>query len=153
MTTPECTRLLDWVDARPAPGTGPDAAILIAAFDRLPAVAEADLIGEWDGGAFGTRHPTEAEMAKIRWVGKSIRSRDDVDPIVCLDTHHRRVASDIMGRAMIREVVWNGVVSAAMIYDRQPVIDYFRRIDARTLMGLMTRRGWETPLPFWLQQQ
>ena len=39
-----------------------------------------------------------------------------------------------------------------MIYDRQPVIDYFRRLDGHTLMGLMTRKGWRSPLPFWLRR-
>ena len=34
-----------------------------------------------------------------------------------------------------------GVESAAMIYDQQPIIDHFRRIDQRRVMGAMTVRG------------
>lgn len=36
---------------------------------------------------------------------------------------------------------FRGVVTAAMIYDRQPIIDYFRRIDGDTMLGLMSVRG------------
>ncbi|WP_234828078.1 DUF4334 domain-containing protein [Sinorhizobium fredii] len=34
-----------------------------------------------------------------------------------------------------------GVVSAAMIYDDQPIVDYFRRIDEQRIMGAMTVSG------------
>jgi hypothetical protein len=46
----------------------------------------------------------------------------------------------------LREVKFRGVVSAAMIYDTQPVIDHFRLADANTvagqwILGSCQRRG------------
>jgi hypothetical protein len=38
-------------------------------------------------------------------------------------------------------MVFGGVASAAIIYDEQPIADYFRRIDEERVMGAMTIRG------------
>ncbi|KAL4876499.1 hypothetical protein BJY04DRAFT_222980 [Aspergillus karnatakaensis] len=46
-----------------------------------------------------------------------------------------------MGKARIREVKYNNVVSAAMIYNERPIIDYFRRVDESTVMGVMDALG------------
>jgi len=35
-----------------------------------------------------------------------------------------------------------------MVYDHLPIIDYFRRVDARRMMGLMDMRG---AAPFFFQ--
>jgi hypothetical protein len=43
-------------------------------------------------------------------------------------------------RARLRAVDHRGVVTAAMVYDHQPIIDYFRRVDADTLLGMMDLR-------------
>ncbi len=43
--------------------------------------------------------------------------------------------------ASLKTLVFGGVESAAMVYDHQPIIDYFRRIDKVTIMGAMTIRG------------
>jgi hypothetical protein len=42
--------------------------------------------------------------------------------------------------AALRTLAFEGVSSAAMVYDAQPVVDHFRRIDDRRLMGVMTIR-------------
>lgn len=39
--------------------------------------------------------------------------------------------------AALHTLSFEGVASAAMIYDRQPIIDYFRKLDDDTMMGLM----------------
>lgn len=44
-------------------------------------------------------------------------------------------------RARLRAVTYRGVSTAAMVYDHLPIIDCFRRIDARTMLGLMDMRG------------
>lgn len=49
--------------------------------------------------------------------------------------------------ASLKTVVFGGVESAAMVYDDQPIVDYFRRIDEERLMGAMTIRG-EEPVYF-----
>lgn len=55
-------------------------------------------------------------------------------------------------RARLRNIEHRGVVSAAMVYDHLPVIDHFRRVDERTLLGCMDLRSSERPYFFILQQ-
>jgi hypothetical protein len=43
--------------------------------------------------------------------------------------------------ACLRIVRFAGAESAAMVYDEQPIVDYFRRVDERKIMGVMTIRG------------
>lgn len=43
--------------------------------------------------------------------------------------------------ASLRTVSFEGVLSAAMVYDDQAIVDHFRRIDDRCIMGAMTFRG------------
>ncbi|PST22565.1 hypothetical protein C7U61_04625 [Rhizobium sp. JAB6] len=43
--------------------------------------------------------------------------------------------------AAVKTLAFEGVESAAMVYDHQPIIDYFRRLDELRLMGAMTIRG------------
>ena len=37
----------------------------------------------------------------------------------------------------LKEIVFRGQVTSAMIYDDQPVIDYFRLVDDKTVAGIM----------------
>jgi hypothetical protein len=43
--------------------------------------------------------------------------------------------------ASLKNIVFGGVESAAMVYDDQPIVDYFRRIDEKRIMGAMTIKG------------
>lgn len=43
--------------------------------------------------------------------------------------------------ASVKTVAFGGVGSAAMVYDRQPIVDHFRRIDGHRVMGAMTIAG------------
>ena len=43
--------------------------------------------------------------------------------------------------ASLKTMAFGGVESAAMVYDRQPIVDQFRRIDDHRVMGAMTIRG------------
>jgi hypothetical protein len=43
--------------------------------------------------------------------------------------------------ASLKTMSFHGVASAAMIYDDQPIIDHFRRMDDRRIMGAMTIHG------------
>ena len=40
-----------------------------------------------------------------------------------------------------------------MIYDRQPIVDHFRRIDDDRVLGLMEMRGMERPFFFLLTRE
>lgn len=43
--------------------------------------------------------------------------------------------------ATLRFLPFDGVSSAAMVYDHKPITDHFRRIDADTVMGMMVIKG------------
>jgi hypothetical protein len=43
--------------------------------------------------------------------------------------------------ASLRSMSFRGKTSAAMVYDRQPITDYFRRIDDERLLGAMAVEG------------
>lgn len=117
-------------------------------FDSLDAVAEEELVGDWVGALVPTGHPGEKLLDRLRWAGKTFRSRDDVDPIVVHDEQGQRTASDVMGSATVRMVEFRGVVTATMVYDQHPVFDHFRRLSDDTLLGVMDRKGEDHPLVF-----
>jgi hypothetical protein len=48
--------------------------------------------------------------------------------------------------ARVRTVEFRGVASAALVYDRLPIVDALRRVTAGTLLGVMDLRG--VPAPF-----
>ncbi|MFS0703445.1 DUF4334 domain-containing protein [Cellulomonas sp. 179-A 9B4 NHS] len=54
--------------------------------------------------------------------------------------------------ARLRTVVYRGVASAAMVYDRQPIVDAFRRVDDDTVLGAMDLRGQPHPFVFVLRR-
>jgi hypothetical protein len=52
--------------------------------------------------------------------------------------------------AVLRTVEFRGRGSAAMVYDRQPIVDYFRRVDDARTLGLMQIQNWPQPFFFLL---
>ena len=50
--------------------------------------------------------------------------------------------------AKLRAENFRGERSAAMVYDRRPIADHFRRIDDDRVLGLMEMRGMERPFFF-----
>jgi uncharacterized protein DUF4334/GXWXG protein len=56
-------------------------------------------------------------------------------------------------RARLRMTEYRGVVSATMCYDALPVHDVFRRVDDRTLLGLMDLRDLDPPFAFALRRE
>lgn len=55
-------------------------------------------------------------------------------------------------QARLRMVETRGKLGAAMIYDALPVVDSFRRIDARTVLGIMDEKGLAQPYVFLLER-
>jgi hypothetical protein len=43
--------------------------------------------------------------------------------------------------ARLVRVEFRGCLSAALVYDRQPIVDHFRRIDAIRMLGVMQARS------------
>ncbi|WP_448609034.1 DUF4334 domain-containing protein [Geodermatophilus sp. URMC 60] len=54
--------------------------------------------------------------------------------------------------ARLRPVVHRGVPTAALVYDRLPVVDVFRRVTPDLLLGLMDMRGLPEPFAFLLER-
>ncbi|HVL00076.1 MAG TPA: DUF4334 domain-containing protein [Dongiaceae bacterium] len=129
-----------------------DSAALEAFFDQLPAAEESFMLGEWRGGCFRSGHPGEAMLTQLQWRGKRFSSRTDVSPLLCADAQGNIVVNGMLGSAQLREVVYRGVCTATMIYDSQPILDHFRKIDDKTVLGAMDRKGDAAPLYFYLQR-
>ena len=56
-------------------------------------------------------------------------------------------------RARLRNVEYRGYVGAAMVYDHLPIIDVFRLVDDRTLLGVMDMRDMADPYFFILRRE
>lgn len=54
--------------------------------------------------------------------------------------------------ARLRMMECRGKTSAAMVYDRQPIIDAFRKIDGNKVLGMMDFKGMERPYFFTLER-
>ncbi|GLA89723.1 hypothetical protein AtubIFM56815_004211 [Aspergillus tubingensis] len=89
-----------------------------AYFDERPPVQPSFLLGQWKGLPVLTGNKLVEILQNVKWAGKNFHGVDQVEP-------------------MIREVKYNDVVSAAMVYNERPVIDYFRYVDENTVIGVM----------------
>ena len=130
-----------------------DVDAVLAVYDELPAVTEAEMLGDWDGEVIPTGHPGERHLGGLRWSGKRFIDRDAVDPMMCLDDQDERQPSPILGDASLRMVEYRGVTTATMVYDKQPIFDHFRKIDDDTMVGAMDRKGEAAPLVFVLRRR
>ncbi|WP_030163881.1 DUF4334 domain-containing protein [Spirillospora albida] len=119
-------------------------------FAELGAVAPDAMLGTWRGGLFDGSEPMAARLVKMRWYGKRFNDAENVEPLLCLDDKDEIHSFDGMGMARLREMSHRGLVSAAMVYDTQPIIDHFRRIDDDHVMGAMDAKGVGSVLYFHL---
>ncbi|OQE45080.1 hypothetical protein PENCOP_c002G02521 [Penicillium coprophilum] len=103
-------------------------------FKQLPPAKPEQLLGDWNGGYFDTGHPVATQLADIKWVGKSFKTLEDVDPVV-------------------REMVYDRIASAAMIYDDRPIFDHFRYVNDNLLAGVMEGKGLGHNGPFYFYLQ
>lgn len=132
------SRAIELIEA-PENTASPDE--LAATFASLGPVTAEEMIGSWSGGAFETESFAAKQLVAVRWHGKRFESTEDVHPMICLGEDDQPYSYSELGMARLREVSFDGVVSAAMVYDTQPIIDVFRRIDERRVMGLMDVKG------------
>lgn len=56
-------------------------------------------------------------------------------------------------RARLRMLQFRGRITAAMLYDDVPIVDVFRRVDERTVLGLMELKGMDRPYFFLLRRE
>ncbi|WP_282026475.1 GXWXG domain-containing protein [Limimaricola cinnabarinus] len=159
----------NWLRRWRRKGLSPEAALI--RFDGLPPVDTTDLIGAWRGTGLPSGHPLDGLLERLGWRGKRFESEDHVDPLVfepelALDpawlplktalrwprlakSRPSRIGFLLLRRALrahgpaarLAPVCFRGCTSVAMIYDRQPITDHFRRIDVTRLIGLMQTRA------------
>ncbi len=105
----------------------------------LPTVTVEEILGDWRGGELPSGHPMDGQLEQVGWHGKWFRSWYDVAPMVCRGPDGELYSNTEIGKgeASLWPVAFRGEVTASMVYDGQPVIDHFKRVDAGTLMGIM----------------
>ena len=141
----EFERLLD-------PAQSPQDARLFEFYDRLPAMPAEAMLGDWTGGILSRNHPVDAQLGAMRWDGKRFVGPNEVYPIISKDDEGKRVVNNVLGTACLREVVFRGVCTATMVYDKSPVFDHFRRVSQDLVVGVMDQKGNERPLVFFLRR-
>lgn len=135
----------------------PEAEKLLDLFSQLEPVSVDSMIGLWRVAAFGRSPddpiavppdpgplPQREGLGMRKLYGKRFVTRDDAEPIVCRAEDGSLVASVDFGVARLRELSFRGTSSAGMVYDTQPWIDYFRKLDDDTLVAMIDMKG--TPM-------
>lgn len=109
----------------------------------LPPATIDTMLGEWSGGEFRTGHKMNGQLEQARWFGKTFKSADGVQPLVCLDADGNKFSNVALGKgeASLWLEDFRGEVTATMVYDGQPVHDHFKKIDDNTVMGIMNGKG------------
>ncbi|GAA1458622.1 DUF4334 domain-containing protein [Williamsia maris] len=109
----------------------------------LPTVAVEEMLGAWRGGELPSGHAMDGALDKARWYGKTFNSVTDVKPLICRDESGELFSNVDLGKgeASLWPVEFRGEVTASMVYDGQPVIDHFKRVDEQTVMGIMNGKS------------
>ncbi len=115
---------------------------LMPLFKQLEPVDLDFMVGTWKGGKFDGG----AEPDPINWYGKRFTSPSDVEPLLVRNEEGDVVTFDKLGAAQMRMMAFDGMTSAALIYDTQPIMDYFRRVNDDVVIGLGDIKG--KPLDF-----
>ncbi len=125
------------------------ASTLMPLFEQLEPANADFMIGTWHGGKFdGGKDPDP-----IHWYGKRFVSSSQVDPMLCRKEDGAVYAWDKWGQAQLREVVYGGKVQACLIYDKQPMMDYFRKVTDDIVIGLADIKGRPMDFFFWLERE
>ncbi|RAK75466.1 uncharacterized protein BO72DRAFT_487510 [Aspergillus fijiensis CBS 313.89] len=115
---------------------------ITAVFDKLQPIAPEKLIGSrWRGYAFHSGHPAEKLlMEDLKFAGKDFVSLSEVNLMV-FDGEGNWVKSEEWGNSRLREVKFREVVSAALISDTKPCIDYWRGVSDDVVMVALEDDG------------
>lgn len=106
-------------------------------FEELESIDIEFLLGTWKGGKFdGGKSPDP-----IKWYGKRFDSRDQVEPLLVYGEDGSIQVFDKLGAASMRNIEFKGKVSASLIYDKQPIMDYFRKVNDDVVIGYGEVKG------------
>ena len=155
----------------------------LAYYDQLEPVEESFMIGHWKGWELHTGHPMEGLLQASGWYGKYFATREEVHPLVFASPSGKKfsgkpallfpmsglpiphsiipllmqllkpLVQTRRSKARLRMVEYRGKVSATMLYDELPICDHFRKIDARSVMGVMDSKGQDLPYFFVLEKE
>jgi len=111
-------------------------------FDGLDPVEISEMIGKWKGGFFPTGSGLEIllkDFILFKWHGKYLLNKNNVKAVIF----------NVLGlkfnipfcTAVLRKVEFRDKISTSLIYNYLPIIDNFRRVDEKTLMGVMEIKG------------
>jgi len=121
---------------------------LMPLYDQLEPATAKDMIGTWHGGKFdGGKEPDP-----INWYGKRFVSANHVEPMLCRKEDGSVYAWPNWGEAQLREIAFGGKVQACLIYDKQPMMDYFRKVTDDLVVGVADIKGRPTDFFFWLER-
>lgn len=111
----------------------------------LPTVRAEEILGSWKGSALDNGHPGCAMLIQNPWYGKIFNSLNDAKPLVMYAEDGSLYSNvELMnGEASLWNIEFRGEVTATMVYDGQPVFDHFKRVDERTLLGIMNGKSVE----------
>lgn len=76
-----------------------------------------------------------------------------VEPLLVTNTDGEVVTYDRLGAAQMRNIEFDGQVSAALVYDSQPIMDYFRKVNDDLVIGLGDIKGKPTDFFFYLVRE
>ena len=115
-------------------------------YEQLEPVSIELILGTWKAGLFdGGVSPDP-----LTWYAKRFVSRTHAEPLLCYASDGSIYSYDKMGLAQLREVAFNGKLSASLIYDSQPIMDYFRKVTSDVIIGLGDVKGRPTGFFFHL---
>ncbi|KAI4238927.1 MAG: hypothetical protein LQ352_007830 [Teloschistes flavicans] len=92
------------------------------------------MFGSWNGGVLETGHPGGKALKETEWAGRDIRGINDADPIICVNDENKRHWNEGWGHASLREMVFRGRTSVALIYDNHPICEHFRYVNENLVM-------------------
>lgn len=135
-------------------------------FDMLTPAVAADIRGKWKGSELASGHPMDGMLAASGWYGKYFDDRENVYPLLFEKCNGELYAANpallplrlaeklprwlirilfplmapfirtSQSSARLRMMKCRNKLTAVMIYDRQPVLDIFARVDENTLLGI-----------------
>lgn len=107
-------------------------------FDSLQPASCQDILGKWQGTGIDTGHWLLPALTGMKWHGKWFVTERDVKPLVC-ENEEGTLYSNLAlnGEASLWPIKFRGMVSASVVYDGVPMIGHLRRIDEKTLLGVV----------------
>ncbi|MGW1870628.1 DUF4334 domain-containing protein [Streptomyces mauvecolor] len=109
----------------------------------LETVRPEEILGTWKGSGIATGHRVESLLAQARWYGKTFHSVSRAEPLIYRDEQGALFSNAELakGEASLWMVEFRGELTATMVYDGQPVLDHFKRVDGDTLLGVMNGKN------------